>query len=154
MTIFGEINEKTAEEVVNSINAGTLDTIWLYSNGGDLLAALAIYDAILGKGVKVIGTGYVASAGVIVLLGGDQRYATKNTRFMTHEVKVDTPVGVEPTAIQLAELAVFQGIYVEILKDRTKVTEESCKQLIESEHNFGLDRAIELGFVQGEWGRK
>lgn len=152
--IFGEVSDKTAEEIIRAVNEGTLDTIWLYSQGGDLMAALAIYDAIVGKGVTVIGAGYVASSGVVIMLAGDKRYGTKHTRFMTHAVKIVTDDNKETTETQEKELAAFNEWLVEMFVARTNIDAATARKMLESDHNFNVEKAIELGLIHHEWEKK
>jgi ATP-dependent Clp protease protease subunit len=92
--IFGEINEKTARETVAQLLA--LDAegkepikLVISSPGGHVESGDAIHDMIqfVKAPVKVIGTGWVASAGAHIFLAADKknRYCTPNTRFLLHQ---------------------------------------------------------------------
>lgn len=92
--IFGEINEKTARETVAQLLA--LDAegdepikLLISSPGGHVESGDAIHDMIqfVKAPVKVIGTGWVASAGAHIFLAAakDNRYCTPNTRFLLHQ---------------------------------------------------------------------
>ena len=61
--------------------------ILISSGGGEVYGAYAIYDSINSCKNKTltIGTGAVASAAGLLLVCGDERYATPNCRFMAHE---------------------------------------------------------------------
>jgi len=64
---------------------GTIE-LWVSSPGGDICEALAIYDAIraCNNTVQTVGTGCIASAAVMILAGGHERYATPHAWFMSH----------------------------------------------------------------------
>ena len=61
--------------------------IMINSGGGSVLDTWAIYDSIrsCNNMTITIGTGAVASAAGLLLMCGDERYATPNCMFMSHE---------------------------------------------------------------------
>ena len=92
--IFGEVDMKMAERVTASLLALAAESdgdirIILNSPGGHVESGDTIHDMIkaLRPRVKMIGTGWVASAGVHIFLGADKpnRFAMPNTRFMIHQ---------------------------------------------------------------------
>ena len=92
--LFGEINEKAARETCAQLLAlseiGSEPIRLLISSpGGHVESGDAIHDMIrfVAAPVKVLGTGWVASAGVHIYLGAarERRYCTPNTRFLLHQ---------------------------------------------------------------------
>lgn len=93
--IFGEINMKVAERVVaNMIALAVQDPekpikVVIHSPGGHVESGDTIHDVIksMRPMVRMIGTGWVASAGVHIYLGADKanRFCLPNTRFMIHQ---------------------------------------------------------------------
>ncbi len=92
--IFGEINMRLAERVTAQITAfaGESDKpirVIINSPGGHVESGDTIHDMIrfCGAPVKVIGTGWVASAGAHIFLGGkkENRLCLPNTRFLLHQ---------------------------------------------------------------------
>jgi ATP-dependent protease ClpP protease subunit len=149
MYLFGGIDKNSAELVVRAMNDDPFTTLWLCSHGGDLHAAFAIYDAIVGRGITVIGTGHIASAGVLVYLAGDKRYHTSNTTFTTHPIGWE---GVEEMDEQdQKELMRLRGMYSRAIAKRADMELEDAVRLLSSTYNFGADEAEELGISQGEW---
>ena len=65
-------------------------TIMLNSCGGHDDMMFYLYDAITSSECPVItiGTGMICSAAALILVCGDERYATPNSWFMTHKGKV------------------------------------------------------------------
>ncbi len=149
--IFGEITDEVAESVITAANAGELDELWVCSNGGDLCAALAIYDVIVGKDIKVVGTGCVQSAGLIIFLGGSERLATRNTRFMSHDVSIALEEGSKLTESDVAELAALHENVRRLFIERCGLPEDAAESLVGQDNNFGIDEAISMGFVHREW---
>lgn len=94
IVISGEINQALAQKVVTqlillqSISDEPI-RIYLNSQGGHVEAGDTIHDFIkfIRPDVHVIGTGWVASAGITIFLAAkkEHRYALPNTRFMIHQ---------------------------------------------------------------------
>jgi ATP-dependent Clp protease protease subunit len=93
--IFGEVDMKMAERVTANLLALAAEEpnkdikIVIHSPGGHVESGDTIHDVIksLRPQVKMIGTGWVASAGVHIYLGADKanRFCLPNTRFMIHQ---------------------------------------------------------------------
>ena len=92
--IFGEVNDKLAERVSAQLLAFSSDgdgdiKILINSPGGHVESGDTIHDMIsfVKPQVKVIGTGWVASAGAHIFLGAkkENRFCLPNTRFMLHQ---------------------------------------------------------------------
>jgi len=92
--LFGEINQRvartTAEKLVAMAAVGSDPiTIFVNSQGGHVEAGDTIHDVIrfVAPVVRVIGTGWVASAGAHIYLATERehRFCLPNTRFMLHQ---------------------------------------------------------------------
>ena len=93
--IFGEVDTKMAERVTANLLALMADDpdkdikVVIHSPGGHVESGDTIHDMIkaLRPRVKMIGTGWVASAGTHIYLGADRahRFCLPNTRFMVHQ---------------------------------------------------------------------
>lgn len=92
--IFGEIDMKLAERVTAQLLAFSTESeddirVVINSPGGHVESGDTIHDMIryVGPKVKMIGTGWVASAGAHIFLGAakDRRYCLPNTRFLLHQ---------------------------------------------------------------------
>jgi ATP-dependent Clp protease protease subunit len=92
--IFGEITQKVAREVceklilLSALNDNDIKVI-INSQGGHVEAGDTIHDLLrfVKPKVKVLGTGWVASAGALIYVAVPQenRYSLPNTRFMLHQ---------------------------------------------------------------------
>nr|4JCR_A Chain A, ATP-dependent Clp protease proteolytic subunit [Listeria monocytogenes EGD-e]4JCR_B Chain B, ATP-dependent Clp protease proteolytic subunit [Listeria monocytogenes EGD-e]4JCR_C Chain C, ATP-dependent Clp protease proteolytic subunit [Listeria monocytogenes EGD-e]4JCR_D Chain D, ATP-dependent Clp protease proteolytic subunit [Listeria monocytogenes EGD-e]4JCR_E Chain E, ATP-dependent Clp protease proteolytic subunit [Listeria monocytogenes EGD-e]4JCR_F Chain F, ATP-dependent Clp pro len=92
--IYGEINQELAEDVskqlllLESISNDPI-TIFINSQGGHVEAGDTIHDMIkfIKPTVKVVGTGWVASAGITIYLAAEKenRFSLPNTRYMIHQ---------------------------------------------------------------------
>jgi ATP-dependent Clp protease protease subunit len=92
--IHGEVTSKLAQDVSAQLLAMAADsdadiTIFVHSEGGHVEAGDTIHDMVrfVKPRVRMIGTGWVASAGVHIYLAVPKadRYALPNTRFMIHQ---------------------------------------------------------------------
>lgn len=156
LTIFGEIDMKLAQDVVQKLlilDAESNDPIKIFINspGGHVESGDTIFDMIrfVKSPVKVIGTGWVASAGALIYAAAEKenRYSLPNTRFLLHQ-----PMG--GTRGQAADIAIEAE---EILKMRKRLNETFAEQtgqpLEKVEHdtdrNFWMSaqEAINYGLV-------
>lgn len=92
--IHGEITSRMARDVTAqllALSAASDDdiTVFLHSEGGHVEAGDSIHDMInfVKPRVKMVGTGWVASAGVHIYLAipKKDRYCLPNTRFLIHQ---------------------------------------------------------------------
>lgn len=154
--IFGEIDMKLAERVSAQLLAYATESeddirVIVNSPGGHVESGDTIHDMIrfVGPRVKMIGTGWVASAGAHIYLGAakERRFCLPNTRFLLHQ-----PLGgVRGPASDISIEA------EEILKMRKRLNEEIAKEtgqtLDKIEHdtdrNFWMsaEEAVAYGIV-------
>jgi ATP-dependent Clp protease protease subunit len=92
--LFGEIDMRLAERVTAQLTAMAAESdkpirMIINSPGGHVESGDTIHDMIrfCGAPVKVIGTGWVASAGAHIFLGARKEYrlCLPNTRFLLHQ---------------------------------------------------------------------
>ena len=94
--VFGEINDKIARDVVARIltlaeeSTKPID-VFVNSPGGHVESGDSIHDIIKfvrdSVPVRIVGTGWVASAGAHIFLAGEKhrRFCLPNTRFLLHQ---------------------------------------------------------------------
>ena len=154
--VFGEIDMRLAERVTAQLTALAAESnkdirMIINSPGGHVESGDTIHDMIrfCGAKVKVIGTGWVASAGAHIFLGAEKenRLCLPNTRFLLHQ-----PMGgVRGPASDIQIEA------EEILKMRERVNRMIAKEtgqpyeriVKDTERNFwmGAEAAKEYGIV-------
>jgi ATP-dependent Clp protease, protease subunit len=92
--VFGEIDMRLAERVSAQLLALASENdkdirVFVNSPGGHVESGDTIHDMIrfCGPKVKVVGTGWVASAGAHIFLGAqkENRFCMPNTRFLLHQ---------------------------------------------------------------------
>jgi ATP-dependent Clp protease protease subunit len=156
LTIFGEVNMKLAQEVAQKLlilDSESNDPIKIFINspGGHVESGDTIFDMIrfVKSPVKVIGTGWVASAGALIYAAADKenRYSLPTTRFLLHQ-----PMG--GARGQAADIAIEAE---EILKMRQRLNETFAEQTgqplekveRDTDRNFWMsaNEAVEYGLV-------
>jgi ATP-dependent Clp protease protease subunit len=151
--IFGEIDMKVAERVCGQLLAlaaeGTGDIrVIINSPGGHVESGDTIHDMIrfCGPRVKMIGTGWVASAGAHIFLGAERanRFCLPNTRFLLHQ-----PLG--GVAGQASDITIEAE---EILKMRERInriiareTGQSYERIVkDTDRNFWISAQDAVGY--------
>jgi len=153
--IFGEVDMKMAERVTAQLLAyaeseGDIRVV-VNSPGGHVESGDTIHDMIrfVGNRVKMIGTGWVASAGAHIFLGAkkENRFCLPFTRFLLHQ-----PLG--GVRGQASDITIEAE---EILKMRARLIKEIAvetgqpyeKVVVDTERNFwmGAEEAQKYGLV-------
>jgi ATP-dependent Clp protease, protease subunit len=125
--IFGEINMKVAQDITRQLLVLAADSdddikVVINSPGGHVESGDTIFDMIrfVKPTVKIIGTGWVASAGALIYAATDKenRYSLPNTRFLLHQ-----PMG--GATGQATDIAIEAE---EIIKMRRRLNETFARQ--------------------------
>ena len=154
--IFGEVDMKMAERVTAQLLAYAADgngdiKVVVNSPGGHVESGDTIHDMIryVGPRVKMIGTGWVASAGAHIFLGAkkENRFCLPFTRFLLHQ-----PLG--GVQGQASDISIEAE---EILKMRERLNREIAREtgqpyeriVQDTERNFwmGAEEAVAYGLV-------
>ncbi len=154
--IYGEINQKVARDVSQKLIAMAEKSddpilVFINSQGGHVEAGDTIHDMIrfVKPVVKVVGTGWVASAGAHIFIAAERenRYSLPNTRFMLHQ-----PVGgvrghAVDIGIEAREIIKMRERLNRLLADRTGQTLEKIEE--DTDRNFWMsaEEALEYGLV-------
>jgi ATP-dependent Clp protease protease subunit len=111
--VFGQIDEKVARSVTAQLFALANDSddpikLVINSPGGHVESADTIFDVIrfVKPPVKMIGTGWVASAGALIFVAAkkENRFALPHTRFMLHQPSGGVLGQASDIAIEAAEI--------------------------------------------------
>ena len=154
--VFGEIDMRLAERVTAQLLALAAESdkpikVVINSPGGHVESGDTIHDMIkfCGPQVKVIGTGWVASAGAHIFLGAakENRLCLPNTRFLLHQ----------PAGGVRGQASDIQIEAEEIVKMRERVNRMIAKEtgqpydkiVKDTQRNFwmGAEAAVEYGLV-------
>jgi ATP-dependent Clp protease protease subunit len=154
--IFGEVDMKMAERVSAQLLAlasegdGDIRVI-VNSPGGHVESGDTIHDMIrfVGPRVKMIGTGWVASAGAHIYLGAtkENRFCLPNTRFLLHQPLGGVRGQASDISIEAEEILKMRERLNRIIARETGQPFE--KVVADTERNFwiGAEEAIAYGLV-------
>ena len=154
--IFGEIDMKLAERVSAQLLAFATESeddirVVINSPGGHVESGDTIHDMIryVGPKVKMIGTGWVASAGAHIFLGAakDRRFCLPNTRFLLHQPLGGVRGPASDISIEAEEiLKMHKRLIQEIAKETGQSIERVEK---DTDRNFwmGAEEAKAYGIV-------
>ena len=154
--IFGDIDMKMAERVSAQLLAlaseGDGDIrVLINSPGGHVESGDTIHDMIrfVGPRVKMIGTGWVASAGAHIYLGAtrENRFCLPNTRFLLHQPLGGVRGQASDISIEAEEILKMRERLNRIIARETGQPFE--KVVAATERNFwiGAEEAIAHGLV-------
>ena len=154
--IFGEIDMRLAERVTAQITAfaGESDKpirVIINSPGGHVESGDTIHDMIrfCGATVKVIGTGWVASAGAHIFLGAtkENRLCLPNTRFLLHQPAGGVRGQASDIQIEAEEIIKMQDRLNRLIARETGQTFERVVK--DTQRNFWMsaEEAVAYGLV-------
>lgn len=154
--LTGEIDEKKAREVTAKLVALSSDSnepivLLLSSPGGHVESGDMIHDIIkfVSAPVKIIGTGWVASAGALIFCSAekDNRFALPNTRFMLHEPRGG--IGGQATDVEIQAREIIK-MRQRLNKIFAEATGQSLKKIeADTDRDFWMsaEEAMSYGLV-------
>ncbi len=154
--IFGEINMKLAQAVAAQLLAlaheGEDDiTVVVNSPGGHVEAGDTIHDMIrfVKPRVKMLGTGWVASAGCHIFLAADKedRFCLPNTRFLIHQPLGGTGGRATDIAIEAKEIIRMRERLNKIIARETGQTFEKVAKDTDRNYWMFASEAKDYGIV-------
>lgn len=156
ITLFGEINDKLARGVTEKLLALAADgddpiSIYISSPGGHVESGDVVYDMIkfIKPTVRVIGTGWVASAATTIYLAADKenRFSLPNTRFLIHQPLGGSRGDATDIAIQAEEIVKMRARINQLISDETG--QDLDRVAIDTDRDYWMSasEAIEYGIV-------
>lgn len=156
IVICGEIDSCLARDVTEQLLAlaatGDDDiTMYLHSPGGHVESADTIYDMLgfVKPRVRMIGTGWVASAGAHIFLAvpKEDRWCLPNTRFLLHQPAGGAGGRATDLEIEAQEILKMRARLNRIIADRTGQPIKRVEK--DTERNFWMtaEEAKEYGIV-------
>lgn len=154
--IYGGINQDMAREVTEKLillSVASNDPIKIYINsqGGHVESGDTIFDMIrfCSAPVKVIGTGWVASAGALIYAAPpvENRLSLPNTRFMIHQPLGGMQGSATDMAIEAKEIVKMRHRLNQIFADQTGQPLEKVAK--DSDRNYWMNaqEAIKYGLA-------
>ncbi|WP_289628202.1 ATP-dependent Clp protease proteolytic subunit [Listeria ilorinensis] len=154
--IYGEINQELAKEVTSQLLlleslSNDPITIFINSQGGHVEAGDSIHDMIqfVKPEVRIIGTGWVASAGITIYLAAkkENRYSLPNTRYMIHQPMGGVQGQSSEIEIEAREIIRMRERINRLISEATGQDYEKVSLDTDRNYWMNLDEAIEYGVV-------
>ena len=159
ISIFGQINEKIARSTVEKLLALSAEsdeaiTIFISSPGGHVESGDVIYDIIkfIKPEVKVVGTGWVASAATNIFLAAkkENRFSLPNTRYLVHQPSGRSRGDATDIAIQAEEILKTKARINKIISEESGRPLEQVEKDTDRDYWMSVKEAIEYGIVSKE----
>ena len=159
ISIFGQINEKIARSTAEKLLALSAEsdepiTIFISSPGGHVESGDVIYDIIkfIKPEVKVVGTGWVASAATNIFLAAkkENRFSLPNTRYLVHQPSGGSRGDATDIAIQAEEILKTKARINKIISEETGRPLEQVEKDTDRDYWMSEKEAIEYGIVSKE----
>ena len=156
ITIFGGIDDKLAGSVTERLLALASDgdspiTLYISSPGGHVESGDVIYDMIkfIKPAVRVIGTGWVASAATTIYLAAERgnRFSLPNTRFLVHQPLGGARGDATDIAIQAEQIVKMRARINELIANETGQPLDRVAQDTDRDYWMTVNEAIEYGIV-------
>lgn len=154
--ISGEINQALAEKVTAQLlilqeMGDEPIKLFINSQGGHVEAGDTIHDMIkfVKPKVLVIGTGWVASAGITIFLAAEKenRYTLPNTRFMIHQPLGGVRGKVSDIEIEAKELLRARERINQLISKATGQPLEKVEKDTDSNYWMSPEQAIDYGIA-------
>jgi ATP-dependent Clp protease protease subunit len=154
--IHGEITSQLARNISAQLLALSSEsdddiTIFIHSEGGHVEAGDSIHDMIsfVKPRIKMIGTGWVASAGVHVYLAAPKRdrYCLPNTRFLIHQPMGGVGGPASDIQIEAEEILKARDRLNRLIAEKTGQSLERVSQDTDRNHWMSPEEARDYGIV-------
>jgi ATP-dependent Clp protease, protease subunit len=154
--VFGEIDMRLAERVTAQLTALAAENdepirVIINSPGGHVESGDTIHDMIRfgGPTVKVIGTGWVASAGAHIYLGAlkENRLCLPNTRFLLHQPAGGARGQASDIEIEANEIIKMRDRVNRMISEETGQTVERITKDTRRNYWMNAEEAIAYGLV-------
>ncbi len=156
ISVFGQVDEKMARAVSQQLLALSADgdepiTLYISSPGGHVESGDVIYDMIkfVKPTVRVIGTGWVASAATNIYLAAkkENRFSLPNTRYLVHQPSGGSRGNATDIKIQMEEILKTKERINRIISEETGRPLEQVEKDTDRDYLMSVDEAIDYGIV-------
>jgi|TARA_B100001063_G_C16719482_1_gene532698 ATP-dependent Clp protease protease subunit len=156
ITIFGNIDDKLARSVTERLLALAVDgdepiSLYISSPGGHVESGDVIYDMIkfIKPEVRVIGTGWVASAATTIFLAAkkENRFSLPNTRYLVHQPLGGARGDATDIAIQAEQIVKMRARINQLIAYETGQALDRVAKDTDRDYWMTVEEAIEYGIV-------
>ena len=156
LIISGELNQELAEKVATQLlilqeMGDEPIKLFINSQGGHVEAGDTIHDMIkfIKPRVIIIGTGWVASAGITIYLAADKedRYSLPNTRYMIHQPLGGCQGQATDINIEAKEIVRVRKRINNIISNATGQPLEKVEKDTDRNYWLNAEEAVDYGIV-------
>lgn len=156
ITLFGSIDDKLARSVTERLLALASDgddpiMLYISSPGGHVESGDVIYDMVkfIQPVVKVVGTGWVASAATTIYLAAEKenRFSLPNTRFLVHQPLGGARGDATDIAIQAEQIVKMRARINQLIANETGQPFDRVAQDTDRDYWMTVEEAVEYGIV-------
>lgn len=156
ISIFGQINERTARTVTEQLLALAAEsdepiTVYVSSPGGHVESGDVIYDMIkfITPEVRMIGTGWVASAATTIFLAAkkENRFCLPNTRFLIHQPAGGSQGSATDISIAAEQIIKMKARINKLIADETGTDISQVEKDTDRDYWMTVEEAIAYGIV-------
>jgi ATP-dependent Clp protease, protease subunit len=156
--VFGAITDKVARDITGRLLALAGDSdkpidVYVNSPGGHVESGDTIHDMIrfvdAATPVRVIGTGWVASAGALIFLAGvrERRFCLPNTRFLLHQPMGGVRGPATDIDIEAREIIKMRECINRIIARETGQPYEKAERDTDRNYWMSTEEAVAYGMV-------
>lgn len=155
--VVGDITPELYEAFARELDAkehnkaeGSIVEVELSSEGGDAYVSLAFADRIRRSPceVRITGTGFVASAAVLILASGDFRRMTKESWLMVHEESDELSGEVHEIERAAKHYRSMEDQADRLLAENSRLTKEEWKQYHKDTTYLTADECLRIGLIE------
>ena len=156
ITLFGEIDKDSARRTNERLLALSFEsedpiTLFISSPGGHVESGDSIYDMIrfVRAPVRVVGTGWVGSAGALIYLAADKehRLSLPNTRYLIHQPAGGFGGAAADIEIHAREIIKMRERLNRTIAERTGQPIERIEQDTDRDFWMNAEEAVDYGIV-------
>lgn len=139
----------TEIEILDSLAPGEPITLMIDSGGGSVYDGLRLYNAMKSSKspVHTFVNGRAASMAAIILIAGDVRMATAESRVLIHQVAGGTRGKVENMEHDINHASTLQDDLFEIIAENTGLSLQDIRRIAANDVYYDGEESIQLGFV-------
>ena len=139
----------TEIEILNSLDSTKPITFTINSGGGSVYAGLRLYNAMKSSKspIHTKVDGMAASMAAILLIAGDVREATPESRIMIHQVSAGTFGQTNDMEQSLNHVNTLQDDLYEIVSKNSGLSMEDVRRIANSDVFYDANEALRLGFI-------
>lgn len=143
-----EVTPQAFRDELKKITSDKL-TVQINSPGGDVWAGVSIHDALkeLKAEVTVKVSGLAASIASVIAMAGDKIVVTPGSTMMIHRASMLAMGNADDMQKAIDMLETVEDGILNIYAERTGMSKDAVKELLDAETWMSAEKAVELGFA-------